>query len=184
MLNNVVLSVIACLENEVVMSEIQKQFVVKVTELEKYKSYVNSEEIKDKKITKDNINTCIKFTIKNLGNEKFRLFCQLDRICVIAFYPRSDAKAAQKFKNISNKKDGLPLNSIIVKHSIENETLYIYTNPVMSFKERILDNKDKLIEEYSNDDEVIKNLEVRFIHNNEVLDELSQCFLNLGYTIK
>lgn len=184
MLNNVVLGVIACLENEAVLSAIEKQFVVRIEKMEKYTSYLNSNEIKDKKVTKDNFDTCVKFTIKHLGSEKFRAFCQMDGICMIAFYPRSDAETVAKIRNMANKKEALPLHSIIVRHSIENDTLYVYTNPVMSFRERILENKDALLKQYSEETSELKNLEVRFIHNDKVLDELSQCFLDLGYTIK
>lgn len=183
MLNNVVLSVIACLENKFVIAEIEKKFIVKIKKLENYNTYLNSEEIKDKKVTKDNFTTCINFTIKNLGSEKFRLFCQYNEICLIAFYPKGNEESIRKINNISRKNDST-LDNIIINHSIDGDTLYVYTNPVISFKNRLLENKESIINQYANENTSIKNLEVRFVYNDKVLDDLSQCFLDLGYNIK
>lgn len=193
MINNVVLGVIVCLENKAVMAELEKKYVVTIKKLDKYNKYVSSPEFKNKidsnAVNDINFDSCVSFTIKHLGSEKFRTFCQKDNICLIAFYPKTSKENLHKFdkftKNNDPKDDQLMLlTKTILKHSIEDDTLTVYINPVIPYRDRVLDQKDKLISYYAKDNTNVTNLEVKFIHKDVVLDDLSVCFLEMGYNIK
>lgn len=183
-LNKVVLSVIACLENEAVRNEIAKNYELKIEKLKHYDDYVNSEDFKTKIINDINFNSCVSYAIKQLNDEKFRIFTQRSNICLVAFYKKEVREQNLFDKNANGTNIMSSLSSIIVRYYIEDETLYICVNPVRLFKERILSNKEAILKHFNDNNKPVNNLEVKFIHNDTVLDDLSETFLDLGYTIK
>ena len=185
MLNKVVLGVIVCLENKHIIKELQKKYVINIKKLEGYNEYVNSDEFKTKIINNENFNNCVAFAIKYLNNDSFRLLLQRNKICLITFYSKCNEDSNYNFNKFAQDGDIMKsLNSIIVKHYIEDNKLYVCISPIKSNKEKILSNKESIIKYFSREDSSITELEVKFIYNGIVLDDLAECFIDLGYNIK
>ena len=181
-LNMVVLGVLACIENEAVRNEILKSYELKIQKLKHYNDYINSEDFKSKKVNDVNFQNCVNYAITRLEDEKFRLFVQKADICCIAFYKKN-------IQNTNMIKSSSPtaldsLKGIIVKYYIEESTLFVCVNPVSIFKERVLRKSDDIIKLFNENGKDIDNVKVKFIHNDKILDDLEETFLELGYNLQ
>lgn len=179
-INEVVLGVIACLENNEIRNEILKDYELKVQKLKNYDAYLNCEDFKKKIINDLNFNNCLKFLIKKLNDFKFRKYVEINNICVIVFY-----KKENNSKNtIANSFNISSLKGIIVKHEIIETKLIVYVNPVKTFRDRILACKSELLEAFNNKGFDVDTLDVKYIYKDSVIDELGETFLELGYNIQ
>lgn len=184
-LNKVVLSVIACLENSSVVNKINKNYELKIKKLQHYSDYTNSDDFKTKVINELNFDNCVSFAIKQLSDEKFRVFVQRNNICIVAFYKRDsidDNLLAKTLNRTTSIMDSL--SSIIVKYYIEDNIAYMCVNPVLMFKQHVLSKKDELLKYFKDNNKEVSDIKVKFIHNDVILDDLSEAFLDLGYNIK
>lgn len=181
-LNTVVLGVLACIENKAVRDEIAKSYELKVQELKHYKDYINSEDFKLKQVNDVNFQNCVNFAISRLSDERFRLYLQKAEICCVVFY-KKDIQNANVIKSSSpTALDSL--KGIIVKYYIEESTLFVCVNPVPIFKERVLSKTEDIIKLFNENGKPIDTVKVKFIHNNKILDDLEETFLELGYNIQ
>lgn len=181
-LNTVVLSVLACIENESVRKEIEKNYVLKVQKLKYYDSYISSEEFKSKKINDINFQNCVKYATSRLDDDKFRLFTEKAAICFIAFYKKNTHQINTINSSTPNSLDAL--KGIISKYYIEDSTLFVCVNPIKVFKDRVLEKKDDIIKFFNEHNKPIDNVVVKYIHKGNILDEMEEVFLSLGYTLQ
>lgn len=187
-INKVVLSVLACLENEDVRNQILKTHELKIVKLEHYEEYINSAEFKTKVINDVNFENCVSYAISKVSDEKFRTYAEKSNICYIAFYKKekTEQNLIANGSKSSNKNSNVftSLSRLITKYYIEDTTLYVCVNPVKLFKERILSHEEELLKHFNDNGETVDKLIVKFIHNGIVLDDLGETFLELGYGIK
>ena len=181
-LNTVVLGVLACIENKAVRDEISKRYELKVQELKYYTDYINSDEFKSKQVNEVNFQHCVNFAISRLEDEKFRLYLQKANICCVVFYKKDIQNTNMIQSSSPNALDSL--KGIMVKYYIEESTLFICVHPVPSFKERVLSKTDDIIKLFNEHGKPIDTVKVNFIHNNKILDDLEETFLELGYNLQ
>lgn len=179
-INEVVLGVIVCLENNKIKNAISKDYELKIQKFKNYDAYLKCDNFKKKVVNDLNINNCLKFTIKKLSDPNFRKYVEMNNIFVAVFYKKESAN----INLISNSFSLSSLKGIIVKHKIVENKLIIYVNPVKTFKDRILACESEILKAFTNKGTTVDLLDVKYIYKDSVIDELGETFLELGYNLE
>lgn len=185
-LNPVVISFLACIYNKDVRQSILKDYQLKFEPLINIKNYVYSDDFKSKVINKENFNQCVNFTIKKMEDEKFREYLANNDICTIIFFRKTQDKHKNLLNNKTTKSSSVlsSLKSIMIKYEIVDKDVIIYTNPVASYKKRILDSKNDILSHFSSHGVDVTSVIVKYIYKDDIIDEQGETLLEIGFTIK
>lgn len=185
-LNIVVLNFLACVANKDIQKDILSENVFKLVSLPNIKPYTESEFFKSKKVTEANYDQCLKFALKNLNDEKFRKYLEDNKICYIAFYPKTKISDLNllDLALVKSNPTMSQLHKVIVKYDIVENVLNLYINPIKSFKEKVELYSENILKYFNDNGQNVDTLNIKFIYNNTEIDDIGETLLDLGFSIK